>query len=86
MIPVLFSGLVMYNCLGGVEGIVRVAQDISDLKKAELELKAFADRLSDSNKELVDFAHVASRDLQEPLRKVTAFAGRLRKKCGESLE
>ncbi|MBN4053156.1 PAS domain S-box protein [bacterium AH-315-L15] len=84
-IPVLFSGSLMHYSAGTVQGIVCMAQDISELKKAEFKLKKFSDRLAESNKELADFAHIASHDLQEPLRKVTAFADRLQQKSGDSL-
>lgn len=41
--------------------------------------------LERSNKELRDFAYVVSHDLQEPLRKITAFGERLETKCGDGL-
>jgi signal transduction histidine kinase len=41
--------------------------------------------LERSNRELQDFAYVASHDLQEPLRKIQAFGGRLDSKFGGDL-
>jgi len=52
-------------------------RDITDQKKAAGELKEYAERLENSNKELEQFAYVASHDLQEPLRKIQLFAGRI---------
>jgi light-regulated signal transduction histidine kinase (bacteriophytochrome) len=52
---------------------------------AEGTLKDFAARLERSNRELQDFAYVASHDLQEPLRKVSVFGERLKAKCSDAL-
>jgi PAS domain S-box-containing protein len=54
-------------------------------KKAQDQLERTAAMLSQSNRELQDFASVASHDLQEPLRKIQAFGDRLKSKCGEQL-
>src|SRR3546814_11780489 len=54
-----------------------VAQDITDVKNYERELKQHIEELNISNKELEQFAYVASHDLQEPLRKIRAFGDRL---------
>lgn len=43
------------------------------------------DALQRSNRELQDFAYVASHDLQEPLRKIQAFGDRLKAKCAAAL-
>jgi signal transduction histidine kinase/DNA-binding LacI/PurR family transcriptional regulator len=48
-------------------------------KAAEEALKSIAADLEMRNKELTDFAHIASHDLQEPLKKISFFGDRLRK-------
>lgn len=55
-------------------------------KRAEEQLKIFNNKLQKSNRELQDFAYVASHDLQEPLRKVQAFSDRLKTKYTDRLE
>lgn len=59
--------------------------EISERKKAEEDLRLFMTKLERSNRELEDFAFVASHDLQEPLRKVQAFGDRLKAVCGDEL-
>jgi PAS domain S-box-containing protein len=54
-------------------------------KRAEDKLRASAAKLEQSNRELQDFASVASHDLQEPLRKIQTFGDRLQAKCGPQL-
>lgn len=64
--------------LRGADGGAVVAhEDISQRKALEIRLGELVAELERSNRELQDFAYVASHDLQEPLRKVTAFAGRI---------
>lgn len=70
---------------GQVHGAVLSFHDITERKEAEEKLKTFSEKLARSNRELQDFAHVASHDLQEPLRKVQAFGDRLKAKCGDLL-
>ncbi|MFC4426004.1 PAS domain-containing sensor histidine kinase [Deinococcus navajonensis] len=63
----------------------RVEARTQALAASEASLRAFARQLELSNRELQDFAYVASHDLQEPLRKVQAFADRLSSRYGEAL-
>ena len=58
--------------------IMEINLDITERKQAEEETKRYASQLELSNRELQDFAFVASHDLQEPLRKIQAFGDRLK--------
>ena len=49
------------------------------------ELEVYSQELSRSNRELQNFAFVASHDLQEPLRKIRAFGDRLSARYGDQL-
>ncbi len=60
--------------------------DISIPKQAELNMQVYAARLEQSNRDLQEFAYIASHDLQEPLRKVLAFGDRLDRKYKEVLD
>jgi PAS domain S-box-containing protein len=66
--------------------ILLAIEDITERKLVEETLKIYAANLERSNRELQDFAQVASHDLQEPLRKILAFGDRLKKRAGESLD
>lgn len=59
--------------------------DITVQKNAETALQHLANRLAQSNKELEDFAFVASHDLQAPLRKVQMFSDLLQQSLGDDL-
>jgi PAS domain S-box-containing protein len=49
----------------------------AELKSAERTLREKNAELEEMNKELHSFAHVASHDLQEPLRKIQMYTGRV---------
>jgi PAS domain S-box-containing protein len=69
---------------GIVVGLLGIFADITERKLAEEKLREFNSQLERSNRELQDFAYVASHDLQEPLRKIVVFGDRLREKYGSS--
>lgn len=52
---------------------------------AEKELQSYSESLARSNRELEDFAYVASHDLQEPLRKIQAFSNLLKNEFSSEL-
>lgn len=83
---VLTNRVVFHNKEGEVAGLIGSILDISEIKKAELELSEFSEELKRSNKELEQFAYIASHDLQEPLRKVIAFGDRLKSKYSDKLD
>ena len=58
-------------------GAVVVFRDVSAARSSQQQLRAVSDELERSNRELQDFATIASHDLQEPLRKIQAFGDRL---------
>ena len=90
---VLPSGRVYYqirlsplrNSEGEVIGSVGVGRDFTPMKQAEAELRLATEKLQRSNRELEEFAFVASHDLQEPLRKIEAFGERLKERMQHRL-
>ncbi len=64
---------------------VSIRYEITQRKEGEEQLKSYAQKLEVSNRELQDFASVAAHDLQEPLRKIQAYADRLSVKYKEAV-
>lgn len=62
-----------------------IFEDITYRKNIEDNLKRALDMAESSNKDLEYFAYIASHDLREPLRKVSAFADLLVEESGDSL-
>ena len=73
-------GEVMVNDKNETVSMTGTAQDVTEIKQAEQEIKQLAEnllhyntQLEQTNKELESFTFVASHDLQEPLRKIRTF-------------
>lgn len=61
-------------------GYMGIHTNITHKKAIERKLEKYMVELERSNKELEQFAYIASHDLQEPLRKIQAFGDRLAQK------
>jgi PAS domain S-box-containing protein len=70
---------------GELQYLSLVSRDISERLAQEQRLQEYTAQLERSNRELERFASVASHDLQEPLRKIQAFSGRLKQKLDPQL-
>jgi PAS domain S-box-containing protein len=81
-----YNATTFYDRDRRLQGVFAAARDITDRKRVDEKLKLYSAKLERSNRELQDFAQVASHDLQEPLRKILSFGDRLRTKASESLD
>lgn len=65
---------------------VLVDERTDELKKSEIKLQDYNEKLVRSNKELEQFAYIISHDLQEPLRMITGFLAQLERKYEDQLD
>ena len=78
---------------GGIAGIATSVQDVTDrvqlateLDRVHRELEKQFEALARSNRDLAQFAYVASHDLSEPLRVMTGFVQLLEQRYAEVLD
>ncbi len=79
----IFWGSIVITALhdsdNNIIGFSKVTRDLTERKLAEDRLKKYTSELEAQNKELEQFAYIASHDLQEPLRKIQTFTEVLEK-------
>lgn len=75
----------LLDAAGRPHHLLGISEDITERRAAEEERARLIAELERSNGELQLFASIASHDLQEPLRKVQQFGGRLRAQLGADL-
>jgi len=66
-------------------GTIATCLDVTENERSAQQMRDYTFKLERSNRELQDFAYVASHDLQEPLRKIEAFGDRLSTRYGKDL-
>ncbi|HEX2606212.1 MAG TPA: ATP-binding protein [Flavisolibacter sp.] len=82
------DGLDIYNEMGAVKmdrDVVVHLTDFTRLKQLQLELEKNITELQRSNNNLEEFAHAASHDLKEPIRKIQFFTVQLKEQLGQQL-
>jgi PAS domain S-box-containing protein len=87
------KGKMVCDDKGEVEKVIGSTRDITDQLKVQDQLmehkkgmESVIKDLNRSNKELEEFAYIASHDLQEPLRKLSTFSERLVSKYSDMLD
>ena len=70
----------------GQVAALAVLWEITALDEATQAIARYTAELERSNRELQDFAFIASHDLQEPLRKIQAFSERLQNRHSQALD
>ncbi len=78
-----FIAVLLYRGIGRQQMEANHLEAMVEQRTRELQL--YSDELKRSNRELQDFAFVASHDLQEPLRKIRTFGDRLKSRYADQL-
>ncbi|MBU1260027.1 MAG: PAS domain-containing protein [Planctomycetes bacterium] len=76
----------LHDINGNVVGILGSYSDITERKEAEEEKDKLTRNLEDANQQMKNFVYIASHDLREPLRKISAFGDMLQTSLKGKLE
>lgn len=85
-VPVSLTSSLVKDRHGRVVAGSQILRDITEQKLAERRLELAVTELERSNKELEQFAYVASHDLQEPLRMVVSYTELLERRYSDRLD
>jgi PAS domain S-box-containing protein len=83
-IPMLMSGSVIHDTKGNIQGIVYIAQDITDLKKAEM-MRVQNEQLALASKTKSEFLANMSHELRTPLNSIIGFSELLKQNTNGEL-
>ncbi|HZG23388.1 MAG TPA: PAS domain-containing protein, partial [Chitinophagaceae bacterium] len=67
------------------EHLIHIFTDVTPIKEAQLKLERTIGELRRSNRNLEEFAHAASHDLKEPIRKIHFFTSQLKAQLSNRL-
>ena len=68
------------------DGIAVTLRDVSERREAAQAMSVANEKLEQRNRALRDFAYIASHDLQEPLRKISAFSNLVMQDYGDKVD
>lgn len=80
------KGKLLKNESGDVLKVLCINRDVTAVRTFEKEQERSIRELNRSNRDLEEFAYIASHDLQEPLRKISMFTERLKAKYNNALD
>jgi PAS domain S-box-containing protein len=80
---VIFEGRGRRILYKGKPAVQVVLRDVTERKRAEQQLREYAENLKRSNEDLELFAYIATHDLQEPIRGIVAYSELLLNQCKE---
>lgn len=83
---VLYNATVYRDKEGAIQGVFAAARDVTEIRKVQEKQRMLIDELERSNKELEQFAYVASHDLQEPLRMISSYTQLLARRYKDRLD
>ncbi|HEU4616413.1 MAG TPA: PAS domain-containing protein [Gammaproteobacteria bacterium] len=78
-----FSYRPSFDAEGRIQGIFSLAVDVTERRRVELELEAKQAELVRSNRDLEQFAYVASHDLKAPLRAIDLLVQWIKEELGD---